>query len=461
MVLNIQCCTLMIAVSACLWGSLLGKPACSQDVPEFRGGKYPAVVEAQEIPLKWSSTENLAWKAELAGSGWSQPIVVGGKIYLTLATSAEKELTPKNFADGVKTPQSMGMGFLSRAPDVSIDWQVVCIDSQDGSLLWTQTVESGKPKFAIHPSNTFATESPVATAELVVAYFGAAGLVVALDTEGSVLWRREVGVYKTSNGFGTGSSLALDDGKIYLQLHNEEKAELLCIDASSGETVWQADRETQSTSWSTPVIWRNAMRRELIVSGNQQVDSFDPSTGTLLWTVKNVKAATACSPCGDSEHLYFGGSDPFSKGPLFAVAAGANGDLTPKKSNEMFGSCAWRNDRAGPGMASPVSSGQFLYVVDRNIIRCYDTTSGEMLYQSRLPKLEMVAASPILVGDKLLIIDENGAGCIVQVGKEFNVIGGGDLDDTVWATPAVADNSILVRGLSTLYCLRASPNLAP
>jgi outer membrane protein assembly factor BamB len=442
-----------LIVAVLTWG-MAGDLGWGQDFPGFRGGRYPGVAEQQRIPLEWSLSQNLAWKAELPGSGWSQPVVVGQRVYVTVAASAEKQLTPKNFADGVKTPQSMGMGFLSRAPEATIDWQIVCIDARTGRVLWTETLESGKPRYAVHPSNTFATESPVANAELVVAYFGAAGIVAALDSEGKLLWRREVGVYKTSNSFGTGSSLAMDDGKVYLQLHSEEKAELLCLDAASGETVWQADRETRSTSWSTPVVWVNDKRRELIVSGNQQVDSFDPSSGVLLWTVRNVKAATACSPCANAAHLYFGGSDPFSKGPLFAVAAGASGDLTPKKNNGLFENCAWRNDRGGPGMASPVSNAELLYVVDRNIIRCYDATGGAMLYQSRLPKLDMVAASPILVGDKLLVIDENGMGCVVATGPEFKVIGGGEVKDTVWATPAVANDSIFIRGLNTLYCLR-------
>jgi outer membrane protein assembly factor BamB len=346
------------------------------------------------------------------------------------------------------------MGFLSRPPDVTVDWQVVCLDVANGEQLWTRTVQSGRPQFAIHPSNTYATESPVANEHVVVAYFGAIGLVVALDLEGEMLWRRDVGVHKTSNSFGTGSSLAMVDGRVYVQLHSEEKAEVLCLDALSGQTVWQAARDKASTAWSSPLIWKNTARTEVIVSGNQQVESFDPVTGKLLWTVSNVKAATACSPCADSLHLYFGGSDPFSKGPLFAVAAGAEGDLSPKKQNAKFEYCVWQNDRAGPAMASPVSTGKWLYVVDRNIIRCYDTGSGELIYQNRLPKLEMVAASPIQVGDKLLIVDENGSACLISLGREFQVLGGGSLPDTVWATPAIANQAIFIRGLNTLYCLR-------
>ena len=268
--------------------------------------------------------------------------------------------------------------------------------------------------------------------------------------------KKDVGVHKTSSSFGTGSSLAIDDGKVYLQDLSEESADVICYSASTGEVVWQMAREKKSTAWTTPIVWQNTQRKELIVSGDQLVESFDPTSGDLLWRVSKVKAATACSPCADSERLYFGGSDPFSKGPLFAVGAGASGDVSPKKSNDSFDGNVWKQDRAAPGMASPVSSGQHVYGVDKNILRCYDAVAGELIYQNRLPGLEMVAASPLIIGDKLLIIDENGAGCLVATGTEFKVLGSGSIDDTVWATPAVADGAVFLRGVKSLYCFRSA-----
>lgn len=425
------------------------------DFRSFRGPDGLGVTSGQAIPESWSDTENLAWKITVPGSGWSQPIVVGNRIFVTTAL-AEKDLRPKNFSDGVKTPQSMGVTLFTRAPDVTIDWQVLCLRSSDGTVLWSKSVHSGKPKFPVHPSNTFATESPVADSNGVYVSFGAAGIVAGFSHAGEEFWKHDVGVFRTNNSFGTGSSLAIHEGKTYVQNFSEESADLLCFENASGRIVWQASRDKKSTSWSTPVIWQNDQRVELIVSGNDEVESFDPATGDRLWNVSNVKAATACSPCADHRRLYFGGSDPFSKGPLFAVSPGANGDVSPTKQNSQFESCAWLTDRAGPGMPSPVSSGEFLYVVDSNILKCYDTNTGEMRYQNRLPELTTVAASPLIIGDKLLVIDEQGHGCLVAVGPEFQVVGSGKLDDTFWATPAVANGSIYFRGVNSLYCVRSA-----
>ncbi len=426
-----------------------------QDFPSFRGNAGWGMVASQKLPATWSEEENLAWKTNLDGSGWSQPVVIGERLFVTMAV-AEKDLSPKNFEEGVKTPQSMGITLFSKPPDVSIDWQVVCLSTSDGSKLWQASVHQGKPTYAIHPSNTFATETPVADENGIYAYFGAAGIVAGLGLDGQELWKRDVGVFKTSNSFGTGSSLAIHQGKIYLQNFSEGSADLLCLDTKTGEVLWRSARDKPSTSWSTPLVWENAQRTEIIVSGNQQVESYAPDTGSLLWTVSNVKAATACSPCADSQRLYFGGSDPFSKGPLFAVNPGAAGDVSPKKQNKTFDSCAWVLDRAGPGMASPVSSGAFLYTVDKNILRCYEAASGKLVYQNRLPKMSMVAASPLILGDQVLMIDENGVGCSVAVGSEFEVLSSGSLSDTFWATPAVANNSIYFRGVKAIYCIRAA-----
>ncbi len=147
-----------------------------------------------------------------------------------------------------------------------------------------------------------------------------------------------------------------------------------------------------------------------------------PETGNVIWKLGKVKAPTACSVAADKQRIYFGGSDPFAKGPLFALTAGSSGDLTPEKTNGTFAGCAWTEAKAGPGMASPVCDGQYLYVADNNILRCYDAQTGQRLYQNRLPDMKLVAASPLIVGDMLLIVDEGGTAVLVKVGKEFEVV---------------------------------------
>jgi outer membrane protein assembly factor BamB len=442
---------LVFAVACCV------PRLAAADFPQFRGVDGRGITDSQSIPLQWvwndETSQNIAWKVAIPGSGWSQPIVVGNKLYVTAAVG-EKELKPSNFSDGVKNPQSMGLGFLSRPPSMKIDWKIFCLDASSGSTLWEAVVDSGKPEFAIHPSNTYATESPVADANGVYAYFGATGKIAGLSHSGDLMWQRDVGAFKTSNNFGTGSSLAIYQGKVYLQNLSQGSADILCLDTQTGNIVWQQTRDEKQTSWSSPIIWRNASRVELIVSGGERVDSYAPDTGEVLWTLKNVKAATACSVCSDAKRIYFGGSDPFSTGSLFAVGVGGSGDISPDKKNSSFETCDWIAKRSAPGMASPVCSGSLVYIVDKNILRCYDAETGERKYQERLPKINMVNSSPIIIGDQLLLIDESGNAALVQVGPEFKVVGGGKIDDTFWSTPAVANDRLYFRGVDALYCVQ-------
>ena len=435
-------------------GMLMASGVCAEDFPQFRGPGGSAHVQAQDIPLEWTDKSNIAWQTAIPGTGWSQPVISGDQIFVTAAVS-EKLSKPKNFSDGTRMPQSMGLGGFTRPPRTEIAWRVFCLQTSDGAVVWEKTVHTGPPKFAVHPSNTYATESPVVDGDHVYAYFGAAGRVTALDrSDGRQVWQQDIGVFRTSNNFGTGSSLAIHAGHVFAQNFTEASADVYCFAGSTGEIKWKQSRKKTASSWSSPLTWKTAARTELIVSGGQRVDSFDPITGKTLWTLTNVKAATACSPCADSERLYFGGSDPFSKGPLFAVQAGASGDLSPDKKNDNFTNCAWLVKRAAPGMASPVSSGEFLYVAADNILRCYDAATGDLHYQKRLPNIGRVAASPLIVGDKLLVLDESGAACLLAVGKQFEVVGKGKISDTFWSSPAVANGSIYLRGVDKLYCIR-------
>lgn len=430
-----------------------GLPA--DDFSQFRGSAA-GVTADQPIPLRWSESENIAWKIRLAGSGWSQPVIWQNRVYITAAVSSE-DLRPKNFADGVKLPQSMGLGGFTSPPKVTIDWQVQCFDTATGQQIWAKTINSGRPKFATHPSNTFATESPVVDANGVVAFFGATGTVARLDHAGQVCWQKELGAFASDNGFGTGSSLAIYQDRVFVQHFTKGSSLVAGYDSQSGAEKWTYERKSKGSSWSSPLVWRNSQRAELLVAGGDEIDSLDPESGKVIWRLTGAKAPTACSLAADKDRIYFGASDPFSKGPLFAMSVGASGEISPAKKNGTFDHCDWLEAKSGPGMPSPVSDGQFVYVLDNNILRCHNAATGKREYQTRVPDMNQVAASPLVIGNKLLALDEGGVAVLVKAGKEFEVIGGGKLDDTFWATPAVCDGAIYFRGIDSLYCVRQSP----
>ena len=134
--------------------------ASGADFPGFRGFNGWGVAEAASLPTTWFDSQHLAWRVPLTGSGWSQPVIIGGRLFLTVA-DAGPDVTPKDrdIEQGGKTPQSMGIALFSRPPETEIEWRIVCLDASDGQLLWQPVVHRGQAKYAIHPSNTYATES--------------------------------------------------------------------------------------------------------------------------------------------------------------------------------------------------------------------------------------------------------------------------------------------------------------
>lgn len=423
----------------------------AQDFTQFRGAGGRGIATESNLPADWTLEKNLKWNSKVDGAGWSQPVVWKDNVYLTTAVSV-KDLKPKNFAGGVRLPQSMGMG--GKKPDFEVTWRVVCLDLKTGREKWARPIKTQVPQHAVHPSNTYATESPAVDADGVYAYFGANGAVVALDHKGEIRWQKDVGAFKTNNDFGTGSSVAIADGKIFVQVFSEESAKVFCFGTASGDQKWVKKRPGNGSAWSTPVVWNNEKRSELIISGGMRIDSYGLDSGELLWKLEKVKSPTACSVCADDKRIYFGGSDPMSKGPLFAMSAGADGEIAPKRTNQTFEFCAWRSPRSAPGMSSPISNGKIVYVVDRSVLRSYDAETGEEAFdKERLPGLKMVVACPVIIGDELVLIDEDGKMGAVKVGDQFSYRKLGSLNDTVWASPSVTKDAILVRGVNGIYCI--------
>ena len=329
---------------------------------------------------------------------------------------------------------------------------VSCRSLEDGALLWSHTVTECVPK-VIHPSNTYATESPATDGQHLFSFFAATGTLTAWDLDGNELWRRELGSYKSGNGFGTGSSLATADGRVFVQYDNDESSFVVAFDSQTGEQLWRDDRPTK-TSWSTPLIWRNSKQKELVTCGWGVVTSYNPVDGSELWHLSGMQSAFSGSPAIDADRIYFGNSGPMSAGPLVAVNAGAEGDI-PLDGKFESDKVAWSRTRSGPGLASPVVAKGYLYIPGSGgILNCYDTTTGERVYRTRVPDMRTVAASLWADDDRVFILDEDGTTHIVQSGPEFKLLQANKIDDLFWSTPAIVGETLLLRGVEKLYCIR-------
>lgn len=418
----------------------------SQQWSQFRGPQGNGVA-AESHPIEWSDEQNLAWSVEIPGGGWSSPVVSGNRVFVTTAVSADNS-RPKGWGDGVSAMRSF---YQSKPPSAPLSFEVHCIDLETGSPLWNQSIVSRIPAHKIHPSNSYATESPVTDGEHVYAYFAAVGVVACLDFSGDVVWKRELGAYKTANDFGTASSLAIDQGRLFVQCDNDQNSFVCALSTETGSDIWRDDRDG-GTSWSSPTLWQNRDRVELVVCGSGNVTSYEPATGKVLWKLTGTGGAFSASPTCDAERIYFGNSSRNSRGPLVAVNAGASGDLTLDSIGDQ--GIAWFEETSGPGMCSPVIVSGHLYVLSGGVLSCHDGETGERIYRQRLKDASRVTSSLWAAGDKVFCLNESGQTMVMGSGEDFELLATNQTDGLFWSTPSSAGQSLLLRSATTLRCIR-------
>ena len=445
---------LLLALIFCLIG--VGGTV-ADDWPQFRGGTARSMAPAAKVPAAWSNADHVAWRTPIPGAGWSQPIVSGGRIFLTTAVGPAADKP-----SGMGGAMSFSTWGMASAPKDPVQWRVLCLDPADGKILWSKTVVEEVPKYGKHASNTYATETPCASEDTIFAFFGGNGTLVALDREGNGRWRRGFGPQPITNQFGTGSSPVLHrdplgtagGDRLLVQLYNEDSARLHCLDPKSGTDLWTADRD-KGTAWSTPIVWNNNGTLEVVTAGESSVIAYGLADGRERWRLGGLDTSFACSVVADAEAVYFGTSSPGSKAPVYAIARGHQGDLTLPKGQTASAAVLWSKNKSGAGMPSPVVVGDLLYFFGDKAV-CYDKRTGAEKYRKRLPGGTTAVGCPLVIDDRIYLVNEQGRTLVLEAGPEFKILAECSLggDEVFWATPAVAGDSLLIRSSAAVYCIR-------
>lgn len=416
--------------------------------PQFRGPGAAGISTNTQLPEHWSATNHVAWTASLAGRSWSSPIVWDNQVFLTSVVNS-----------GESEPVKKGLYFGGDRPEPSKSehqWKVLGIDLGDGRVRWEKTVHRGAPRTPVHLKSSYGAETPVTDGERVYALFGGVG-IFALSLDGADVWSKELQPRKTRYGWGTAASPVLHGGRLYVINDNDDHSELVALDAKTGKEIWRVDREEKS-NWSTPFIWENGERTELVTTGSGAIRSYDPD-GRGLWSLRGMSSIAIPTPCAGDGLLFVSSGyvgDKFR--PLYAVRPGASGDISLKSGETNNAFIAWSDPVGGPYNPSPLYYQGRLYVLfDRGLVSCVDATSGRVLWdRERLPDGYAFTASPWAANGLIYCLNEDGVCFVLRAGDRFELLHTNRLsdDDMCMATPAMAGDRLLIRSATRLYCLR-------
>lgn len=418
--------------------------------PSFRGRYASGVADGQNLPDQWNGENgaNIKWKTPIPGLAHSSPIVWGKRIFVTTAISSAGD---HSFKHGL-----YGEGTASEDRSVH-HWRVYCLDKTSGEIIWDALAAESVPKDKRHIKATYANSTPATNGKIVVAFFGSEGLF-AFNADGTLLWKKDlgrlnVGAYDLPDyEWGTASSPIIYRDLVIVQCDTQGEDFLIALDTKTGKTVWKTQRD-ELPGWGTPTIYPGK-RVELITNASNLIQGYDPLTGKELWRLGGSSKITAPTPIFKDELIIVAsGRRPVK--PIFAIRAGASGDITLKEEQTSNDFIAWSKRGRGPYMPTPIIYGDYLYSLNNNgVFDCYDLQTGEEKYRQRIQHTGSgFSASPVAADGKIYLTGEDGDIFVIRAGPEYELIAKNELGELVMATPALSEGMMYVRAKEHLFAI--------
>ena len=437
----------------------VNRSAVANDWPGFRGPACKGVVESGDAPVQWDATTDndpaIRWRSSVPGLGHGSPVVFGNKIYLTTAISEDGDASLQLGRSG-STKAAEGDGKQT--------WAVLCYEKTSGQLLWQRDVKSGEPRATRHTKATHANTSVAVDKNHVVAFFGSEGLY-CLDHDGNVLWEKDLGVVDISKygiGWGYASSPAIHDDRIVLVCDAPDDPYLVALDLETGEEVWRKSRKGDcERSWGTALIHPTPDLTQVVVNGWPWIVAYDLSNGDEVWRIEGGGDNPTPTPFAVDGRIYITNSHG-GKSPIIVVKETAKGNLT-EAAEAAAKSLVWKTDRGGSYMSTPVVVDGHLYLGNTNgVVRCFDSTTGDKVFEARLGSKASLFASLVAAGDKIYCPSEDGTIYVIRPGDELDVIAKNPMGEPCFATPAISGDTLLVRTTRSLFAIEGGrqPNAA-
>ena len=397
-------------------------PALAENWPMWRGPDGNGTTVEKDLPMEWSDTENVSWKVPLPDPGNSTPVVWGGRIFVTQSVETMRWL--------------------------------MCFDRKDGALLWKEGVLY-KGEDLTHKTNPHASSSPATDGEIVVVYFGSAGLH-AFDLSGKKLWSRDLGVQRHIWGYG--ASPVIRGDFVYLNYGPGENQGLVALDKATGEVLWkheeaggssgEAGGKTWLGSWGDPMIRFVGDHEELFIAYPGRVRGFDPKSGEELWVCEGLNPLVYTSVnFADGLVLAMGGYN----GNAVAVKAGGYGDVTQTHR-------VWLKEKTRQRIGSGVIHEGHIYILtDSGIAECRSMETGELVWEERVKGPGPTGqnwSSLVLSADGLCYaVNQGGDSFVFRASPKFELLATNPMGERIIGSVAVSDGQLFIRGHEHLFCI--------
>ena len=423
---------LNIALLALFITALTFTPTHAENWPGWRGPRGDGSSNSQSPPLQWNAEtgDGIVWKTEIPGIGHASPIIWEDHAFLVTCDL-----------------------------DAQVR-QLIALDANKGDILWKRNVIKAKLEKK-HALNSFASGTPATDGNLVFVTFFEADdqeivapnvgserkifpgkmVVAAYDYEGNQKWIVKPGEFISAHGYSSCPVLYKD--LVIVNGDHDGDSYILAINKNTGETVWKTKRSYGIRSYCTPLIREIDGRTQMVFSGSKHIISLNPENGNVHWVVEGPTEQFVASMVYDGELFYMCAGFPTYH--VMGIDPRGKGDVTESHVR-------WHSKEVRCYVPSPVVIGDYLIVADdRGTANCYSTKDGTRLWLDRLGN--HFSASLLQANGLAYLIADNGLTKIVKPGKELEIVAENPLNEYVYASPALANNRLFIRGEKHLFCI--------
>jgi outer membrane protein assembly factor BamB len=420
--------------------------AAQQHWPNWRGPSASGVATGANLPVTWTDTQNVAWKAPIRGVGISSPIVWGDLVVVTSQIGTGESRTGPRLVQG-GNPLDEGERALTGATpgDGRVTFLVSAFDRASGRKSWEFEQPAEGPLPFVHEKHNLASPSPATDGERVYAWF-ATGQIAAVDLRGNLVWKRNIAADYNRPfqiNWGHGSSPVVFRDTLYLLCYHENGSFLLALDARTGAVRWKVDADPGVVSYSTPLAMAVGDRVEVIVNSSTGMNGHDGATGRRLWHVPEANRFPVPTPFAHDGVIY--ASRGYRSSPFLAIRPGGSGDVSASH-------VIWRVPSGGPYISSLVQYDGLIYMMgDVGVLTVTDAKTGERVFQERLGGV--YTASPVAADGKIYLSSEDGEVIVLAAGRTPRVLARNTLSARLLASPAIANGRLFFRADNALIAV--------